>query len=72
MAISGLLVHGTEDELVPFETHPKASVERIPGAELLAIPGGRHMTIFRRDEVRARITAFPRAHAPQRAAARAG
>ena len=59
-----LIVHGTHDRMVPFDQHGKRLAERIPGAELLAIPGGEHVSIFtHRDEVRARVTRFLRQHA---------
>jgi len=71
IAVPTLLVRGTADETVPFETHATLPTERIPGAELLAIPDGRHITLFsNRDEVRAKVTASLRAHAPKRAMAR--
>ncbi len=60
-----LVVHGTEDRMVPFELHGKRLADRIPGAELLAITGGEHATIFtHRAEVRMRVTSFLRRHAP--------
>jgi pimeloyl-ACP methyl ester carboxylesterase len=60
-----LVVHGTEDRMVPFPLHGKRLAERIPGAELLAIPGGEHVSIFtHRDEVRARVVRFMRQHSP--------
>ncbi|HET9552866.1 MAG TPA: alpha/beta hydrolase [Anaeromyxobacteraceae bacterium] len=63
--VPALVVHGTEDPLVPFELHGRRLAERIPGAELLAIPGGEHACIFtHRDEVRARVGSFLRTHAP--------
>lgn len=53
-----LLIHGTADEMVPFAL-AKSAAERIPGAELLAVEGGRHVTIFTHlDEVRARVGVF--------------
>jgi pimeloyl-ACP methyl ester carboxylesterase len=60
-----LVVHGTEDRMVPFELHGKRLAGRIPGAELLAIEGGEHAAIFtHRTEVRTRVTSFLRRHAP--------
>ena len=54
-----LVVHGTEDRLVPFTQHGKSLAERIPRAQLLAVEGGEHMAIFtHRDEIRARVTRF--------------
>jgi pimeloyl-ACP methyl ester carboxylesterase len=56
-----LVVHGTEDRLIPFKQHGMSLAARIPGAQLLAVEGGEHMAIFtHRDEVRVRITQFLR------------
>ena len=60
-----LVVHGTADEAAPF-AHGEELAARVRGAELLAIPGGRHVTIFtHRGEVAPRVAAFLRAHAPR-------
>lgn len=60
-----LIVHGTEDSLVPFAQHAQALAARIPGAELLAIEGGEHVCIFtHREMVRNRVTRFLGEHAP--------
>jgi len=54
-----LVVHGLIDPLLPFEQHGKQLAERIPGAELLAVEGGEHVTIFtHRELVRARVMRF--------------
>ncbi|HWU39853.1 MAG TPA: alpha/beta hydrolase, partial [Candidatus Acidoferrum sp.] len=64
IAVPVLVVHGTADPLVPFKKHAMALVNRIPGAELLALEGGEHAAIFtHRDEVRLRITGFLGEHA---------
>jgi pimeloyl-ACP methyl ester carboxylesterase len=64
-----LVVHGTADRVVPF-AHAGLLSEGISGAELLAIPGGEHVAIFtHRAEVRARVSAFLRRHAPPDASA---
>ncbi len=58
-----LIVHGTADEVVSFE-HGRTLAARIPEAELLAVEGGRHVSIFTaRETVRARVTAFLRGRA---------
>jgi pimeloyl-ACP methyl ester carboxylesterase len=63
-----LVVHGTADRVVPY-AHATLLAARIPGAELLTIPGGDHVAIFtHRDEVRARVTSFLRSHAAAGAA----
>ncbi len=59
-----LVVHGTDDEAVPF-AHAKALAERLPAAELLCVPDGRHVSIFtHRDLIRPRIKGFLDVHAP--------
>lgn len=66
IAVPVLVVHGTKDRLVPFRQHGKLLAARIPGAQLLAVEGGEHMSIFtHRDEVRARVTRFLRELAPK-------
>ncbi|HTP28743.1 MAG TPA: alpha/beta hydrolase [Anaeromyxobacteraceae bacterium] len=62
LAVPVLVVHGTDDRAVPF-AHAQMLASRAPGAELLAVPGGEHGTIFtHRTQVRARVTQFLRAH----------
>jgi len=62
-AVPTLVVHDTADPFVPFEQHGKALASRIPGAELLAVEGGEHMTIFtHRDAVRPRVVDFLETH----------
>ncbi len=64
IAVPALVVHGTADKLVPFEQHGQVLASRIPGAELLAVEGGEHVTIFtHRDIVRPRVVQFLRATA---------
>ena len=61
IAVPTLVVHGTADPFVPFEQHGKVLASRIPGAELFAVEGGEHMTIFtHRDVVRPRVVEFLR------------
>jgi len=58
IAVPTLIVHGTEDRMVPFAIHARA-LTRIPGAELLAIEGGEHVSILtHRREVQARVSRF--------------
>lgn len=58
-----LIVHGTEDRLVPFAVHAKMFESRLPHAELLAIPGGEHVAIFtHRNQVSARVQDFMHDH----------
>lgn len=58
-----LVVHGTEDPLVPFKANAEAFQQRIPDAELLAIEGGEHVVIFtHRRLIRPRVAAFMQQH----------
>jgi pimeloyl-ACP methyl ester carboxylesterase len=67
IAVPVLAVHGTADRMLPF-AQSRSLVARVPGAELLAIEGGDHVSIFtHRAEVRARVARFLRAHAPSAA-----
>jgi len=58
-----LIIHGTDDEAVPF-AQSKALAERLPHAELLPVPGGRHMTLFtHRALIQPRVREFLERHA---------
>jgi len=64
IAVRTLVVHGTADPFVPFEKHGRMLAARIPGAELLAVEGGEHVTIFtHRAAVQPRVVGFLRANA---------
>ncbi len=53
-----LVVHGTEDSIVPYQ-QAESLAHRVPGAQLLSIKGGEHVSIFtHRAEVIARIDEF--------------
>ena len=57
-----LVIHGTEDEAAPF-AQAEALAARLPGGELLAIPGGRHVSLFTHcGTIRERVTEFLGAH----------
>lgn len=59
-----LVVHGTADRTAAF-SHAEFVVDRVPKAKLAAIVGGEHLCmISHRDEVRAHIRSFLKAHAP--------
>ena len=54
-----LVIHGTEDRMLPFERHGKAMAARIPGAELVAAEGGDHVSIFtHRGMIKPRVAEF--------------
>jgi pimeloyl-ACP methyl ester carboxylesterase len=68
IAVPVMVVHGTNDALVPFAKHGYVLAGRIPGAELVALEKGEHVAIFtHRDEARARVVRFLAAHATARA-----
>lgn len=46
IAVPTLVIHGTEDPVVPFDDHGKKLAERIPDAQLCLAERGEHMTIF--------------------------
>ncbi len=53
-----LVVHGTADQAVPF-AQAKGLADRVPGAELLAIEGGEHVSLFTHlHEIRTRVRHF--------------
>lgn len=55
-----LVVHGDGDSVVPF-SHGERSAREIGGAELFAVAGGEHVSLFTHlDEVRARVEQFLR------------
>lgn len=54
-----LVVHGTEDRLLPFAEHGARLGWEIAGAECLVLEGGEHVAVFTHHaEVAARIAAF--------------
>lgn len=52
-----LIVHGTADEVVPFELGDALS-KRLPNAQLMTIEGGHHNDVAGRDDVWRALTAF--------------
>ena len=54
-----LVIHGDDDQVVPFEVGGKASAARITGAELKAYPGAPHgITDTHKDELNTDLLAF--------------
>ena len=61
VAVPCLVVHGTQDSMLPYQEHGAALAARIPGAEHLAVEDGDHVSIFtHRDLARERVTGFLR------------
>ncbi|OQY60220.1 MAG: hypothetical protein B6245_02495 [Desulfobacteraceae bacterium 4572_88] len=59
LSVPVLAIHGTHDQVVPFETHAKAFEARVPNAELLIVEGGEHVAIFTHmDIVQPKVDAF--------------
>lgn len=57
--VPSLIVHGTDDPHVPFNTHGKKLAQEIPDAQLYAAPKGEHSAIFtHRAEVKAAVAEF--------------
>ncbi|WP_321470591.1 alpha/beta hydrolase [uncultured Paludibaculum sp.] len=64
IALPVLLVHGTADEVVPFGDS-RSLAARVPNAELLALQGGPHVSLFTHlYEIRGRVTSFLYSHRP--------
>jgi pimeloyl-ACP methyl ester carboxylesterase len=51
ISVPTLIIHGTEDPVVPYNEHGKKLAERIPGAQLVLADKGEHMTIFTHNEL---------------------
>lgn len=63
IAVPTLIIHGTLDQMVPYAKHAKTLASRIPGAELLTIENGEHVSIFtHREIVQPRVARFLREH----------
>lgn len=59
IAVPVLIIHGTNDPLLPFEEHGRRLATEIPAAQLLAAEGGGHGTIFtHREEIRSKVATF--------------
>ncbi len=59
ISVPTLVIHGSEDSVVPFEKHGKRLAEDIPGAELFLADRGEHVTIFtHRKAVREKVNDF--------------
>lgn len=59
LALPVLVVHGEQDEVIPFALG-RTLASRFPSGRLLAIPEGHHNDLWARPEVRAAVTAFLR------------
>jgi len=65
IAVPTLVVHGTNDPLLPYGQHALALARRIPGAELLTIDGGGHVCLFtHRSAIAERVERFLAAYSP--------
>ncbi len=61
ISVPTLVIHGSDDPVVPFENHGKKLADRIPGARLYLADRGEHMTIFTHNEqVREAVSSFLR------------
>lgn len=59
ITVPTLVIHGTEDSIVPFEKHGKALIETIPNAQSYIAERGEHVTIFtHRKEVQKSVLLF--------------
>jgi pimeloyl-ACP methyl ester carboxylesterase len=65
IAVPTLIVQGTADPWVPFESNAKVFASEVRAAELVALQDGEHAAIFsHRDEARRRVGSFLRRHSP--------
>lgn len=63
LTVPVLIVHGTQDRLVPFDAHAKTFERRVPNAALCAVEGGEHVAIFtHRNLIRANVREFMERH----------
>lgn len=59
ISVPTLVIHGTEDNVVPFKKHGARLAKEIKEAELLKVEGGEHVTIFtHRDIVQKKVYSF--------------
>jgi len=59
-----LVIHGTDDLLVPYSSNAVALAEQVRGAELLTIEGGEHVCLFTHlAEIRGKVSRFLAAQA---------
>lgn len=59
ISVPTLVIHGENDEVVPFEKHGKRIAEEIPQAKLLKTARGGHVTIFtHRAEIQKAVREF--------------
>ena len=66
-----LAVHGTADGTVPI-AHSQLLVDKVPGAQLLSIPGAGHLAIATHSEIAVKgVLDFLQARAPARNASAA-
>lgn len=63
IATPTLVVHGTDDPIVPF-SHGATVAERVPNAELLNIPKGGHMFMLTHPDTASQLTGFLTTHIP--------
>lgn len=59
MTIPTLVIHGDDDQIVPFETCGKVAAEMLPDAQLKVYPGGSHgICTTHKDQINADLLAF--------------
>lgn len=59
ISVPTLIIHGTDDPVVPYNDHGRKLAERIQGAKLCLAERGEHMTIFTHNEqVKSAINSF--------------
>ena len=59
MTVPTLVIHGDDDQIVPFETCGKVTAEILPNAQLKVYPGGSHgICTTEKDQLNADLLAF--------------
>lgn len=59
ISVPTMVIHGSDDPVVPYDNHGKKLAERIPGAQLCLAERGEHMTIFTHNkQVRQAVKSF--------------
>ncbi|WP_435954650.1 alpha/beta fold hydrolase [Dryocola sp. BD626] len=59
MTVPTLVIHGDDDQIVPFETCGKVTAEILPNAQLKVYPGGSHgICTTEKDQINADLLAF--------------
>jgi pimeloyl-ACP methyl ester carboxylesterase len=63
ISVPTLIIHGTGDSVVSYSPHAEMLKSRIPGAEIITIPDGEHVSIFtHRSIIQPKVNRFLQEH----------